>query len=83
MFSSHWRVGRGKQLLFLSQGHGGPQFLISFHHGRIALVNSQGQLGKWGSKVEEKERKIWASHDVGRLSGGQSPSIHHFRDLRL
>jgi len=29
--------------------------------------------------VEEQARTIWASHDVRRLSGGQSPTIHHFQ----
>jgi hypothetical protein len=27
---SHWRVRKGQQWLFLYQGHGGPQFSISF-----------------------------------------------------
>jgi hypothetical protein len=27
----------------------------------------------------EAARTSWASHDVGRLSGGQSPAIHHFQ----
>jgi hypothetical protein len=32
-----------------------------------------------GLKVEEEAKTSWASHDVGRLSGGQSPAIHHFQ----
>jgi hypothetical protein len=29
--------------------------------------------------VEEQAKTSWSSHDVERLSGGQSPAIHHFQ----
>jgi hypothetical protein len=32
---------------------------------------------------EEQVETNWASHDVGRLSGGQSLAIHHFQGLQV
>ena len=29
--------------------------------------------------MEEEAKASWVSHDVGRLSGGQCPAIHHFQ----
>jgi hypothetical protein len=45
----------------------------------ISLVSGLGQLGKWGSNVEEQAKISWSSHDVGRLLSGQSHVIHHFQ----
>jgi hypothetical protein len=34
--------------------------------------------------VEEEEAMTsWVSHDGGRLTDGQSPTIHHFQDLMV
>jgi hypothetical protein len=42
----------------------------------------RGNLGQWGSKVEEQAKSSWASHGVGRLLGEQSPATHHFQGLQ-
>jgi hypothetical protein len=33
--------------------------------------------------VEEQARTNWASHDVGRILGGQSLVIHHFQEPQV
>jgi hypothetical protein len=33
--------------------------------------------------VGEKVKTNWACHDVGKLSGGQYLSFHHFREPRV
>jgi hypothetical protein len=42
-------------------------------------VSVQGKFEQLGLQVEEEEAmKSLSSHDGGRLSDEQSPSIHHF-----
>jgi hypothetical protein len=41
-----------------------------------------GATWTMGLKVEEKENISLASHCVGRLLGGQSPTTHHFLGLQ-
>jgi hypothetical protein len=39
----------------------------------------RGILDNGVQRWRSRTRSSWASHDVGRLSGGQSPAIHHFQ----
>jgi hypothetical protein len=43
-----------------------------------------GEAWTIGLTMEEEQVETnWASHDVGRLSGGQSLAIHHFQGLQV